>query len=431
MADYKFDKPWAADSVNVKEFTEEEWREGIPFKSLAESKVVNGVMKEVTNRFLELEAVEDRQYRYDFIVKTQEDWNKFIEGNTGNAQSVLIRKGQVWTATQKVTLKRVGVIAQEEGSEIRFNAGLERQPSSPAIISGGVIRGDLTNCRVLYATVTTTKSAIYHNAVFENSYVYTESDIVSLAYGHYSRSVINVVGTIMNAKLTDCEIKNVGHLENCTIVRCIIPANTKLEDCTLIDCDYTVDTYIANLVTGTTFRNCNVSITTTGTGIINVFSGDCAYENCKISLNANNSRHIQGEANNCEFDYNSSLSLKGALVITGNSFMTVSNDNIADILGKMNDNIIRTDLPFYRNNINVYTTYEASGDIIHQGVINIVTTNADKNLPISTTPGVVRSVFVRYTGPISNKTTTYNGSLQFVHVNKTLSGRGSYIKMNI
>lgn len=409
MADYRFDKPWAAESQNVQDFTEEEWGTGIVEKSLVSSSQVNGVMQAVTRRFLDLEAVEDRQYRYDFVVENKADWNKLINDNLGNAQSVLIRKGQVWTATNAVTLRRVGVIALEEGAEVRFNGGLNRQPLSPAILSGGVIRGDLTNCRVLYATVTNTINTTYDNTAFENSYVYTESASVTLSGGLYCRSVLNLQGKLSNAKLADCKITDVSKLDNCTLVRCVIPDNTKLTNCTVIDCDYSVTRYIKNLVTGTTFRNCNINIDINNSVYGVVISSDTIFRCCKLSIDVANISNINGNVYDCEFlGGDGSLAMATNFRIYGNSFIILS-VNISEIASKFNNAVIQTDTPFYRDiseyRYYVYEVERTSGLI--PGAINSIPDSRKRNLKTNTTGN---SYFVRFkTGIAAGVTMDFGG----------------------
>lgn len=417
MADYRFDKPWAAESQNVQDFTEQEWGTGIVEKSLVSSAQVNGVMQAVTKRFLDLEAVEDRQYRYDFIVENQAQWNKFINNNLGNAQSVLIRKGQVWTATNTVTLQRVGVIAQEEGAEIRFDGGLNRQSNSPVIISGGVVRGNLTNCRVLYATISNTRSASYNNTIIENSYVYTQERTVSLAYGHYSRSVLNIEGDLVNAKLVDCKINRVGKLRGCTLVRCEIPSNTKLTNCTLIDCDYTVDRFIMNCATGTTFRNCNISFTTTGTETGLVCGNSNKAYGSRITFTLSKSEHVSMLVYDSQimFYRGSNTCLFTDSQFLGTSYMNVSgaaDTDLVNIIDKMGSGkgCILTDIPFFRNGGVRFRTYNSTNDI-YPGVVNKVIGNNDR-----TPRGTYYSkqkFFIQFTGNVSTETISY-GLFKFI-----------------
>lgn len=430
MANYKFDKPWASESQNVQTFTEEEWGTGIVEKSLVSSAQVNGVMQAVTKRFLDLEAVEDRQYRYDFVVENQAEWNKFINGNTGTAQSVLIRKGQVWTATSEVTLQRVGVIGLEEGAEIRFNAGLRRQPLTPAIISGGVVRGNLTNCRVLHATLTATVSAIYENAVFENSYIYTESNTVSLSGGHYARSVINAVGKIMNAKLTDCKIQNVKELENCIIIRCEIPANTKLTNCTVINCDYTVYTFIMGLVVGTTFRNCNVDVNIIDTTNSLVFTATTVFKGCTLSINTGSQKQVSGSAYDCEFKGgDNSLKLLNNLNIFGNSFLIVKGSTIQfeEIAEKMKFSKILTDTPFYRGlSIDNYYNYTATTYLIPGAICRLADTNSRQ----LKTDSFVNNYFLQLLGELTSTESEY-GNAKYIHTCKFKQRQDGYVKLTI
>ena len=414
MAGYKFNKPWAAESQNVKTFNEDEWETGIVEKSLVSSSQVNGVMQEVTSRFLELEAVEDRQYRYDFIVEDRASWDNFASGNTGTAQSVLIRKGQVQTATNEVVLTKVGVVKLEEGAEIRFNAGLRRKPLSPAIISGGVVRGALTNCRVIGATITNTTNTTYTDTIFENVYAYTESASVALTGGHYCRSVLNMQGNLIDSKLTDCKINNVSELDNCTLVRCEIPNNTKLTDCTLIDCDYAVDTYKDNLVTDTTFRNCNLSFTTTGTSTGAV----CNYTNkaygSKITFTLSKSEHVSMLVYDSQivFYRSGNTCLFTDSQFFGKSYMDVfgaADTDLINALSVMKDSngSIITDIPFFRDGSN-FRMY-ISSDTIYPGVINVINNRNSRNL----LNFAKQKYFLRYGGGVSTSSITY-GVFEFL-----------------
>lgn len=431
MADYRFNKPWASESQNVQDFNEQEWGTGIVEKSLVSSAQVNGVMQAVTKRFLDLEAVEDRQYRYDFVVENQAEWNKFINGNTGTAQSVLIRKGQVWTATSEVVLKRVGVIGLEEGAEIRFSGGLWRQPSSPAIISGGVVRGNLDNCRVLYATITTTTSAIYENTVFENSYIYTESSTVSLSGGHYSRSVINAAGKIMNSKLVDCKINNVKELENCTLVRCDIPNATKLTSCTVIDCDYTVNKFIMGLVIGTTFRNCNVIIDIKDTTRSLVFTATTVFRNCVLFINSGDAKQVNGSAYDCEFTGgDNSINLSNELNIFGNSYLIVKSSSISvfeAISSRMRYSQILTDVPFYRGlSIDNYYNYTAKTYLVPGAICRLTDTNSRQ----LRTNSFVNNYFLQLLGELTDTKSIY-GNASYIHTCKFNERQDGYVKLTI
>lgn len=432
MADYRFDKPWASESQNVQEFNEQEWGTGIVEKSLVSSAQVNGVMQAVTKRFLDLEAVEDRQYRYDFVVENQADWNKFVNGNTGTAQSVLIRKGQVWTATSYVKLRRVGVIVLEEGAEIRFNAQLQRQSLSPAIISGGVVRGNLSNCRVLHATLTATVTTKYENTAIENSYVYTESSTVLLSGGHYSQSVINAAGIIRDAKLTDCKIQNIKELDNCIIVRCEIPTNTKLTGCTVIDCDYSVTIYTENLVTRTTFRNCEVTI-----NIVNESQGNIiidentCFTDSKLRLNAKNANEVHGNAYDCEFlNENNNLTLINKLCIYGNSYLIVTSSSISvfeSISGRMRYSQILTDTPFYRgSSIDNYYNYTATTYLVPGAICRLTDTNSRQ----LRTNSFSNNYFLQLLGELTNTQSEY-GNARYIHTCKFNQRQDGYIKLTI
>lgn len=319
MADYKFDKPWAADSQNVKTFTAEEWGTGIPFKSLAESKVVNGIMQEVTSRFLELEAVEDRQYRYQYVVDDDVSWNNFLIDNIGGAKTVLIRGGDYTNENGFDFSSRELYIVKIENPSVVFlrNAKFGKNVTK---IQGGSIQSFVNSENAFFENcVFFTSDIILINSHIDNCNVITNT----LSGGITQNSKIDIKTSIENARIIDSRITKTSsslNITNSILIRCTIPPNTKLTNCTLIDCDYTVDTYTANLVTGTTFRNCNVTIDVTNrdTNANDYINAD--YYNCTITINANNvTKAITGNAYDCRFisDINSSFVYN--LIIYGNS----------------------------------------------------------------------------------------------------------------
>lgn len=419
MSDYKFDKPWAAESQNVQDFTEEEWGTGIVEKSLASSSQVNGVMQAVTKRFLDLEAVEDRQYRYKFVVDDEESWNNFITGNIPRlTETVVIREG-TWVADTKVKLTYPNFVAIESGAIVQFNSGVDRSTdSSPITIFGGQIIGSLTNCTLISSGVVALSSLTFVQTVFENSTLFVPGNH-NVSGGSYFNSVINSQGGISSAKFVDCEIKSVKTLTNCTLVRCTIPANTSLAYCTVIDCDYTVDTFTANLITSTTFRNCNIAFTTTTeeTGAV-CDSSNKAYGS-RIEFHLTKSEHVSMIIYDSEIKFYRSQTTINSPLFTdssffGTSYMDVSGTIDSDLI-KLIDRFnlsrgsIMTSIPFFRED-RYFSTLSAK-NTVYPGIINLV--NANTNM-VAAGSSSRNKYFVNFAGSISNNTPIAFGIFQFL-----------------
>lgn len=418
MADYKFKKPWASESQNVKTFTEEEWGTGIVEKSLVSSSQVNGVMQQVTSRFLALEAVEDKQYRYDFIVDNEESWNNFIKGNISRSvNSVLVRSGE-WVADTKVKLMHPALVAIESGATVQFNAGVERSTdSSPVTIFGStIVAGTLTSCTFVSGGLIALSSVTFEETTLKNMTLFTPpKSSISITGGSYFNSTIETqTANITGAKFVDCKIKGVKFLSNCTLVRCTIPNNTPLAYCTVIDCDYTVDTYKDNLVTDTTFRNCNLSFTTTGTSTGAV----CNYTNkaygSKITFTLSKSEHVSMLVYDSQivFYRSGNTCLFTDSQFFGKSYMDVfgaADTDLINALSVMKDSngSIITDIPFFRDGSN-FRMY-ISSDTIYPGVINVINNKNSRNL----LNFAKQKYFLRYGGGVSTSSITY-GVFEFL-----------------
>lgn len=407
MADYKFDKPWAADSQNVKTFTEEEWEKGIPFKSLTESKVVNGVLQDVTSRFLELEAVEDRQFVFDFVVDDDVSEQNFITGNTGNAKSVLVKKN---INADEITINpAVLLLSIQTSNKIDANKITSNNTNILTITGGGRLFSDLKNWETA-GRIQVTQSSVGGNNItgggilLSNCYIYNGGGVIDSVSINNSRvgslggTAINnsrISETIIalhqatNSTFVDCEITSASQLINSTLVRCTLPKNTKLTNCNLIDCDYTVDTYTENLVKGTTFKECNLDVQAPN-AILNgnlfangINNTPCLFVNCKLYFLLPNGNCVTGIARDCEFIATTAGTQSVALVIEGNSSMQISSLYNADQFeNKMRDinkyGIIRTDNPFFRNGSNARSWDLGSSTVIYPGVLNVI--RDEKNL---------------------------------------------------
>ena len=419
MADYKFKKPWASESQNVKTFTEEEWGTGIVEKSLVSSSQVNGVMQQVTSRFLALEAVEDKQYRYDFIVDNEESWNNFIKGNISRSvNSVLVRSGE-WVADTKVKLTHPALVAIESGATVQFNAGVERSTdSSPVTIFGStIVAGTLTSCTFVSGGLIALSSVTFEETTLKNMTLFTPPESsISITGGSYFNSTIETqTANITGAKFVDCKIKGVKFLSNCTLVRCTIPNNTPLAYCTVIDCDYTVDTYKDNLVTDTTFRNCNLSFTTTGTSTGAV----CNYTNkaygSKITFTLSKSEHVSMLVYDSQivFYRSGNTCLFTDSQFFGTSYMDVSGATDDDLINTVNalgvaKGSILTSIPFFRNGSN-FRTYNSTEDIL-AGVVNIVPDNNTRKI---NSYQKRQKFFLNFTGDTNNTLISY-GRFKFI-----------------
>ena len=417
MADYKFNKPWASESQNVKTFTEEEWGTGIVEKSLVSSSQVNGVMQQVTSRFLELEAVEDRQFRYDFIVDDELSFQKFITGDFGNSKSILFRTGK-WQTEEAVDLskKDLLLIRLESTALVNLSGGCVFSNVKPQIQSG-YFQETINYTNAIFNAVHFSS----YNYTFVNSYI-INSTLYSASIGKFSGGIFQNCriiidsGTITNATFTDCKFEQSPAFENCTLIRCIIPNNIKLTNCTVIDCDYNITSstaVLAVLVKTTTFINCRVCVETSGNssrGI--VITDDTIFRNCKLDINSGSETHVNGMAHDCEFlGGGTSNSLLNRLYICGNSYFILFIDaDIEAVAGKMKYSQICTDTPFYRK-LQVYRYYvydvERASDLI-PGVINSVSDNRDRNLKTSTTGN---SYFVRFKSAISGGATMNYGGV--------------------
>ena len=415
MADYKFKKPWAAESQNVKTFTEEEWGTGIVEKSLVSSSQVNGVMQQVTSRFLELEAVEDRQFRYDFIVDDELSFQKFIAGDFGNSKSILFRTGK-WQTEEAVDLskKDLLLIRLESTALVNLCGGCVFSNVKPQIQSGH-FQEAINYTNAIFNGVHFSS----YNYTFVNSYI-INSTLYSASIGKFSGGIfqncriIIDYGTITNATFTDCKFEQSPAFENCTLIRCIIPNNIKLTNCTVIDCDYTVNAYKANLVTGTTFRNCDVTISIRESSGNIIVDEDTNFRNCKLMLDTKVADFVNGSAYDCEFKGgDNNISLSNKLHIFGNSYMIVhlnSTSAFESITSKMKYSHICTDTPFYRK-LQEYRYYvyevESASDLI-PGAINSVSDTRDRNLKTSTTGN---SYFVRFKSRLSGGAIVYFGGV--------------------
>lgn len=449
MADYKFDKPWAAESQNVQDFTKEEWGTGIVEKSLVSSKQFNGVMQAVTSRFLDLEAVEDRQFVYDFVVDDDVSEQNFILGNTGNAKSVLVKKN---INADEITINpAVLLLSIQTSNIIDANKITSNNTNILTITGGGRLFSDSKNWeitgRVQLTEITVGGANITGgDVVVSNCYLYCGRGVVdsvninnsrlgslggvNITNSRFSESILSIQ-TGANSTFVDCSISSATQFNNCRLIRCTIPNNTKLTNCTLIDCDYTVDTYKANLVTGTTFQNCNVTIAAPQTTVGEITTSDCVFRNCKLTINSGAYQHVQGSAYDCEFVYDDSYSILNNLYIYGNSF-TKCSDNSAiipydfiPIYSKFAKSIFDTVSPFFKFSNGKNVTIEGAG-ILFPGVINVIYNDGDK-----TTQGgnVIQSYFISYRSTISNRQIKY-GNYTFVPVSKFTHSDG-WVKITI
>ena len=415
MAGYRFNKPWASESQNVQDFNEQEWGTGIVEKSLVSSAQVNGVMQAVTKRFLDLEAVEDRQYRFDFIVDDQESWNNFIAGNVGGARTVLIRNGE-WVASTKVAINEVLMIAIEYGATVDFSRGVDRSADSfPLTIFGGIIAGGLTNCILANAALVVSYSTTYAETTLENSTIISLST-VTVTGGSYFNTIVDLNGGITGAKLVDCKIKKVKTLTNCTLTRCTIPNNTKLAYCTLIDCDYTVDNYTENLITDTTFRNCNLSFTTAGASTTAVCDSSNKAYGSRIEFHLSRSEHVSMIIYDSQIIFYRASVPAGPLCTDsqffGTSFMNVSGAIDVDVVNAIKSlgakGSIMTDVPFCRNGANFYVYNPSS--IVYPGIINKIPNNDSRTL---LSYARKQKFFLNFTGDTSNTLISY-GRFKFI-----------------
>ena len=416
MADYKFDKPWAAESQNVKTFTEEEWGTGIVEKSLVSSSQVNGVMQQVTSRFLELEAVEDRQYRYDFIVDDELSFQKFLSGDFGNSKSILFRTGK-WQTEEAVDLskKELQLIRLESTAHLNLSGGCVFSNIKPQIQSG-YFQETINYTNAIFNAVHFSS----YNYTFVNSYI-INSTLYSASIGKFSGGIFQNCliiidsGTITNATFTDCKFEQSPTFENCTLIRCIIPNNIKLTNCTVIDCDYTVNAYKANLVTGTTFRNCNLSFTTSGAETTPVCDNSNKANGSRITFKLSKSEHVSMIIYDSQIMYSAGDGLFTDSQFFGTSYMDVSgvaNIALINLINRLENSkgSILTSIPFFRDGSN-FRTYGNSTDYLYPGVINKVTGNNDR-APRGTYYAK-QKFFVQFTGNVSTTPITY-GLFKFI-----------------
>lgn len=389
-----------------------------------------------------LEIEDEHRYRYDFVVDDEESWQKFVRNDMGGAKSVLIRKG-AWTATTKVTLRTVNMIRLEEGAKVLFNAGFEGSSSFLVTLFGGLIRGNLTNCRVLRATITTlndSTSTTFENTKIEDSYVYINEG--SIVGGHYYRSVFNILGDLSDSKFFDCEIKNVFRLTNCTITHSEIPNNTRLTNCTVTDCDIIIiiqEGTVFFLAAGgsTTFINCRVHIYSTYNISNPIISSGTVFRNCKLSINTVNPSHVQGSAYDCEFLSEDSeghnFSFYNSMSIYGNSFMCVDGSitglSFEGLAFYMRRARILTDSPFYISKYRSYFPVYQSSTRLIPGVVNYISNEDDRAL--YTTTGV-NNYFIQYEGQIADDmgVRISYGGYTFIPT-ALISSKYGYIKITI
>lgn len=384
MAKYRFDRPWAAESQNVKAFTAEEWGTGIPFKSLTESKVVNGVLQDVTKRFLDLEAVEDRQYRFDFVVDDDLSWQNFVAGNVGDAKSILIRNGKWVTDTAVVAPKNVHYIQLEAAAIVNLNGGITMSLESSARISGGYIQGIINIVNAKCENVNFSSDSItLENTFVSNSFIYSARGGIN--GGTFNNCSISIA-TAENTKIVDCRMGRVSTLNDCVVVRTLLGRNVKLSGCTIEGCDYTVDTYTENLVRGTTFRACNLDVRAPN-AVLNgkLFSNsadgtNCVFESCTLFFLMPNGNCVKGIARDCAFKPSVTGKQSVALTIEGNSSMQVGfGFNEAQFESKMRDvneyGIMRTDNPFFRQGDTPRPWDLDSSNVIYPGALNVIRGN--------------------------------------------------------
>lgn len=338
----------------------------------------------------EVELEDEHRYRYDFVVDDGASWQKFMSNNMGDAKSVLIRKG-IWTSTTKVTLRTVKV-RLEEGASVKFNAGFKCLSTQPAILSGGEISGSLENCRVYDAYVVLQKANLdveYVNTVIENSFGKYDIGAGSVTGGTFCKSVVFGTNNISNAKFVDCQVSSVNGGNN-TYVRCKIPDNSRLTNSTVIECDYSITLFSGNVVSGTTFHNCNLSFTTTsgGGGTVVVDGSNYAY-NSKLKFDLYQDYQV------CLYIYDSEIlytgdpfkTLKFTSFVLGASYMNIGTMNVYTLVSIISNAScsLLTSFPFFRENN--YSYYILNPDLftgvrstLYPGVVCIVRDNDNRDL---------------------------------------------------